>query len=153
MDIGWKEWVSLPQLKISLIKAKIDTGAKTSALHTYQYETFDKNGVHWIRFWIHPKQNDSSYSVECESEILDKRSVTNSGGITEERYVIRSIVVMGNQSWPIEITLANRDTMRHRMLLGREALQNLRIIPSKMHVTKKPNLGTIDENSHPFPKL
>jgi hypothetical protein len=138
MKIGWVEWLSLPELKVSLIKAKIDTGARTSALHTFKIEPFQKDSNEWVRFWVHPNQDDSLNEVVCECPLKDQRSVTNSGGSTESRYVIETLVKIADKSWPIEITLTNRDEMKFRMLLGRQAMQDLEVQPSRQYIQKRP---------------
>ena len=120
------------------MKAKIDTGARTSALHTFKIEPFEKDGNEWVRFWVHPNQYDSLNEVICECPLKDQRSVTNSGGNTENRYVIETMVKISNKNWPIEITLTNRDEMKFRMLLGRQAMQKISVIPSRQYIQKRP---------------
>ncbi len=117
--VGWREWVALPDLGLPAIKAKVDSGAKTSALHAFNVEAIDSTRV---RFAIHPLQRNDSVSVVCEADIVDRRTVTDSGGHRELRYVIESQLVLGGHAWPIELTLTNRDNMQFRMLLGREAM-------------------------------
>lgn len=138
ITVGWREWVLLPDLKLPMIKAKIDTGARTSCLHAFNVEEFTKHEKEWVRFGIHPHQDDTETEIYCEAEVLDKRTVTDSGGHKESRYVISSNIVLGNESWPIEITLTNRDSMLFRFLLGRTAMENKIIVnPAKSYLLGK----------------
>ena len=122
--VGSEEWVALPQLGTPVIKARIDSGAKTSSLHAFNIRAFKRDGIPWVSYELHPVQHDRSVIVRCESEVVDRRTVKSSSGISEKRYVIRSQLELSGQSWEIEITLANRDSMGYRMLLGREAMKD-----------------------------
>lgn len=121
--IGWREYLILPELGITGVKAKIDTGARSSALHAFGMETFTVEGKEKIRFQVHPYQKDEEYTVHAEAEILEHREVRNSGGQAEMRPVIETMIEVGGQRWPIELTLTNRDVMGFRMLLGRQAVR------------------------------
>lgn len=123
ITIGWREWGHLPALGISNIHMKVDTGAKTSCLHAFQLEPFMKEGEEWLRIFVHPKQESLEEHI-CEAKVHDKREVTDSGGHTEVRYVIKSRLVLGSFDQEVELTLTNRDTMKFRMLLGRQAMRD-----------------------------
>lgn len=128
--IGWREWLSLPELKLDKIKAKIDTGARTSALHAFEVDAYKDSGVDMVRFLMHPIQSNVDIVRECHAKVIDERWVTDSGGHKEKRYVIQTMAKLGQIEWPIEITLTNRDSMKFRMLLGRTAMRNIVVDPS-----------------------
>lgn len=122
--IGWREWLALPDLGIPEVKAKIDTGARSSALHAFGIETFYTEGKRYVRFRVHPYQKDSNKIVTAKAEVLDEREVRNSGGHTELRLTILTTVELQGTRWPIELTLTNRDAMGFRMLLGRQGVSD-----------------------------
>ncbi len=133
--VGWREWLALPELGIPAIKAKIDTGARTSALHAYFVEPFKRDGVKMVRFGIHPLQRNTDLEIICEAVVKDQRIVSDSGGHREQRYVIESNVHFMGMVWPVEMTLTNRDMMKFRMLLGRTALAGMfKIDPQKSYL-------------------
>jgi hypothetical protein len=137
--IGWREWVSLPDLGISRIKAKIDTGARTSALHAFHIEHARVEGIEGLRIGVHPLQRRTDIEHYFFAPIVDERWVTDSGGHKEKRYVITSQLVLNGFQWPIELTLTNRDSMRFRLLLGRTAMhKSVMIKPDKSYLLGKP---------------
>ncbi|NOX43058.1 MAG: ATP-dependent zinc protease [Gammaproteobacteria bacterium] len=138
LTVGWREWVSLPELAISKIKAKIDTGARTSTLHAFRLEPYTCNSARRVKFFMHPLQNNTQHIIECDAVVHDYRFVTDSGGHREKRYVIETELQLSNKLWTIEITLTNRETMRFRMLLGRTAMCDKLIVdPEKSYLLRK----------------
>lgn len=136
--IGWREWVCLPELGITKIKAKVDTGARTSALHAFSLKPLVENGKNRISFDIHPLQHNTNEIITCVADVVDKRLVTDSGGHQEERYVILTPITMAGQTWSIEITLTERENMLFRMLLGRNALRKRFVVnPARSFITTK----------------
>ena len=120
--IGWCEWVQLPQLGLPAIKAKIDTGARTSAVHADSIEPFRKKGQPWVRFTLRPLPFAKTLVVTCEAPLVDRRMVKDSGGKAEKRFVIETLAIVGGTPRMVEMTLTNREKMVFRMLLGRQAI-------------------------------
>ncbi|HXH30284.1 MAG TPA: RimK/LysX family protein [Bacteriovoracaceae bacterium] len=135
--IGWREWIGLPGIGLVAIKAKVDTGAKTSSLHAFDISLESKAGRTWVNFKVHPLQGDFSVVVSCRSPLVDKRMVTDSGGHKEERYVIVTTMAVGPLKQKIELTLTNRETMKYRMLIGRAALTPFYIDPKRSYLSAK----------------
>ncbi len=121
--IGWREWVGLPELGIPAIKAKVDTGARSSSLHAFDVEPFQQGDKKYVRFKVHPRQRDARTTVEAEAELLEYRHVRSSGGHLTWRPVILTTLELLDQQWTVELTLASRDAMGFRMLLGRQAIR------------------------------
>jgi hypothetical protein len=136
--IGWREWAGLPDLGLFAIKAKVDTGAKTSSLHAFDIRLEKKEGKKtYVHFKVHPLQSDLTLVVTCKAPLVDKRIVSDSGGHKEERYVIRTWLQLGTLKKRVELTLSNRETMKYRMLIGRSALKQFYIDPSQSYLTGK----------------
>ena len=124
MIVGSEEWCSFDELGVPAIKARVDSGARTSSIHAFNIQSLKKDGMPWVSFEVHPLQQNRSTIIRCESEVIDRRIVKSSSGESEKRYVIKTEVCLGDRTWPIEVTLTNRDSMGFRMLLGREAMEN-----------------------------
>ena len=120
--VGSEEWCALPELGIPAVKARVDSGAKTSSLHAFNIRAFKRGGISWVSYELHPIQHNRKVIVRCESQVVDRRMVKSSSGVAEKRYVIKTQLELSGQSWEIEVTLANRDSMGYRMLLGRAAM-------------------------------
>lgn len=149
LTFGWREWVALPELGISRIKAKVDTGARTSALHAFDLRPFMDDGVQRIEFRIHPHQRDTQTEMTCVATVFDQRTVMDSGGHSEERWVVSTLLSIGSHSWPIEMTLTARDDMKFRMLLGRTALKNRALVNSSASYlvgNRQPKKKTSDDS-------
>lgn len=139
--VGWREIIALPELGIDKIKAKIDTGARSSALHAFHIEKFERNDKKFVRFQVHPLQRDSKTTITTEAELLEYREVRNSGGVAQLRPVILTRIKLGEKTWKIELTLTNRDVMGFRMLLGRQALRRQFLVdPGKSFIQSKRHL-------------
>jgi len=120
---GWREWVSLPDLGVDWLKAKIDTGARTSSLHAFDIHEFDREGEAWVRFQVKPWQDSQEDAVVVECPVHDRRAVRSSSGHAQERLVVTLLVRLVDREVLAEVTLSNRDEMGFRMLIGREALR------------------------------
>lgn len=126
--VGSEEWCTFPSLNVPAIKARVDSGAKTSSIHAFNIQTFRRNSEAWVSFEVHPIQSDRKTTIRCESPVVDRRYVKSSSGTREKRYVITAPVQIGGDIWEIELTLTNRDSMGYRMLLGREAMSGRMLV-------------------------
>ncbi|WP_304198844.1 30S ribosomal protein S6--L-glutamate ligase [Flavobacterium alvei] len=144
--LGSEEWCSLPELGIPTIKARVDSGAKTSALHAINIAPFKKESQNWVKFDINPIQNNVKTVIHCEAPLVDKRIVKSSSGFREERYVIQTNLEIGKAKWLIEMTLTNRDSMGFRMLLGREAMiGRVMVDPEQQYLLGEPTSESLKE--------
>jgi hypothetical protein len=121
--VGWREWVAFPTLGLPAVKAKVDTGARTSCLHAWDVEPFERDGRSMVRFNVHPLQRDDSLVIATEAPLVDRRKVTSSVGHSQVRPVILTTIELAGERWEVELTLTRRDVMGFRMLLGRQALK------------------------------
>lgn len=126
--IGWREWIGFPELGIDRIKAKIDTGARTSAIHAFRVRKLDDEVEPKVEFYLHPAQHRRKPEIKCVARVIDERIVKSSNGQQETRYVIMTPMRMGNEVWPIELTLTDRDQMGFRVLAGRAAIRGRCIV-------------------------
>jgi len=126
--VGSEEWCSFPGLGVPAIKARVDSGAKTSSMHAFNIQKFRRDGENWVSFEVHPLQNDRRTVIRCERPVIDKRVVKSSSGVSETRYVIGATIKVASETWDIELTLANRDSMGYRMLLGRQAMSGRMLV-------------------------
>jgi ribosomal protein S6--L-glutamate ligase len=137
MTVGWQEWCALSLLDIPKIKVKIDTGAKTSALHAFNIKLKKHEGQQFVYFSVHPKQGNITETIQCKALVIDQRYIMSSNGHKEYRYIIQTSIQLGHQSWPIELSLSKRDPLKFRMILGREAMQHHVIVdPAKKLLQK-----------------
>ena len=145
--IGWREWLALPDLGTQWIKCKVDTGARSSSLHAFDIEFFDRDGVRWVSFEVHPWQRSAMDAVRAEAPLADLRSVKSSSGKSEERPVIRSRIVLAGQEHEIDLTLTLRDEMGFRMLLGREAMRKRFLVdPGSSYLAGRPPKDVRENN-------
>jgi len=137
--LGWREWVHLPDLGVDLIKAKLDTGARTSAIHANHITPFEKDDEEWVRFSLNPYQRDTAHEVVCAAAVLDQRRIRSSNGHVSRRYTIKTPLVIAGFQWDIELTLVSRDEMGFRLLLGRQALRGHALLdPGSSFAARKP---------------
>ena len=139
--IGCEEWCQITQLGIPAVKVRVDSGARTSALHAFNIQAFKRGAMPWVSFDVHPLQNNRVVSLRCEAPIADRRMIKNSSGASEKRYVIKVPIRMKDQIWDIELTLTNRDSMGYRMLLGREAMTTRVLVDPSANM----NLGRVSD--------
>lgn len=148
--VGWREWVALPDWGVEHVKAKIDTGARTSALHAFGLEPFRRDDEEWVRFHVHPWQRSAADDVPVEAPLIGRRSVRSSSGVSNMRPVVRTTVELGGRSLAIEVTLTRRDTMGFRMLIGRQALRrNFVVDPAASYLGGRPPLEMRRRNRRP----
>jgi hypothetical protein len=147
--VGWREWIALPGLGVAAVKAKIDTGARSSSLHAFGIDEFQRDGAAWVRFDIHPLQRDSETIIRAEAPVLEYRHVRSSSGHLTLRPAIRAEVELDGQRWPIELTLAARDDMGFRMLLGREAVRGrFTVDPGRSYMASVPPVSRQPAKKH-----
>lgn len=138
MVVGWREWADLPDLDVAWLKTKVDTGARTSSLHAEEVEYFEQDGLTMVRFVVFPRQRSRDKSRTVEAPLLERRKVRSSNGQQEERPVIETTLELGGHRWTIELTLANRDLMGFRMLIGRQGLRGHAMVdPGRSFVTRR----------------
>jgi len=144
--IGWREWLALPELGIPCIKAKVDTGAKSSAIHAWCLETVIENNREYVIFKVHPLQKRTDISIDCKAEVIDKRIVRDSGGHEEERYFINTLIRYAGREWRSDFSLTNREGMLFRMLLGRNSISSggFAVDPSRSFIAGKGLLSVYD---------
>lgn len=136
--LGWREWIGFPDLGIRQVKAKVDTGARTSCIHAFLVEPFERDGAPWVRFDIHPNQRNTNEVQSCTAPVLEQRMVRDSGGHEQLRYVIETTISIGDGLHTVEVTLTDRDSMKFRVLLGRTAIRGNYIVdPGRSYLKGK----------------
>lgn len=144
---GWREWVGLPDVHVPWLKAKLDTGARSSSLHAFDLEPFRRDDRPWVRFSLHPWQRSERDAVSAESPVHDQRTIRSSTGHEEERFVIVTTVELLGAKVPAEVTLTNRDSMGFRMLIGREALRGQFLVdPGSSYAGGRPPRAVLRQN-------
>lgn len=144
---GWREWIGLPDLDVSWVKAKLDTGARSSAIHAWDIEPFERDSAEWVRFQLHPWQMSDLDAVDVELPVVDRRTIRSSTGHEEERYVVRTKIRVLDLDLTADLTLTNRDEMGFRMLVGREALRgSILVDPGRSYIGPRPSRATRKRN-------
>lgn len=147
--LGSEEWISLPDLHIPAIKVRVDSGAKTSALHAVNIQPFQRNNETWVSFDVYPIQDNGKKMIHCEAYVADKRTIKSSTGNRENRYIIRTPIHIGGESWEIEVSLTNRDNMGYRMLFGREAMKGRMLVdPESSFLLGNLSKADLDQKYH-----
>ena len=145
--VGWREWVSLPECDVPWVKAKIDTGARSSAIHAFDVVEVERDGEAWVRYSIHPWQGSREDATTVESRVLDRRVVRSSSGHSTERYVVQMDICLAGRRVTTEMTLSRRDQMGFRMLIGREALrQGFLVDPRHSYLGGRPQVSVRRQN-------
>jgi hypothetical protein len=145
--VGWREWVALPDWGVPWTKAKIDTGARTSALHTFDLERFTRDDAHWARFVVHPWQASDADGVEVEAPLVGSKQVRSSSGSASVRPVVRTTIRLAGVEVEVDVTLTRRDAMGFRMLIGRRALRSRFLVdPARSYAGGKPPADTRRRN-------
>jgi len=145
--VGWREWVGLPGMGVEWVKAKVDTGARTSSLHAFDQVVEERDGQAWVRFSVHPWQGSDEDPVEVVLPLHDVREVRSSSGHAEQRHVVLTDLALGGRVVPVELTLSRRDDMGFRMLVGREALrQGFHVDPGASYLGGRPPRATRRRN-------
>ena len=147
VTIGWREWVGLPELEVPRVKVKVDTGARTSALHAVKLKAFEQEGREWVSFVVHPLQDSLRGSVNVSVPVHDWRNVKSSNGKSERRPIILTRLTLGERTWPIELSLTRRDNMGFRMLLGRQALSRRVLVDTGRSFLVTPDIPPKEGNS------
>ncbi|MCB1247559.1 MAG: ATP-dependent zinc protease [Acidimicrobiia bacterium] len=139
IEVGWREWVALPELGVPTIRAKVDTGADSSSLHAFNIERFEREGIEMIRFEVHPKRRSGKQAVRCEAPVVMERTVRNPGGRSELRPVISTPIIINGVQIRATINLTERDEMTFRMLIGRRTLRGRFVVnPGRSYLGSKP---------------